>query len=96
MVNMPMAQSAGPARPGIIVRSGRALATFAGHLLLAAMVLIGVWIVWRLGYPLWSDEENPVLFDRFPPNYLFNTMDAFVIMAFFGYGLIDAVRTFRR
>jgi len=95
MANIPVEQTVEEARPGFVARAGRAMITFAGHLFLAAMVLIVIWIVWRLGYPLWSDEDNPLLFDRFPPNYLFNTMDAFVIITFFGYGLIDAVRTFR-
>ena len=82
-------------RKGLAARAGLASLIFLAHLVVVAMVLIVIWIAWRVGYPMWSDETNPLLFDRFPPHYLFDTMDAFVIFTFLGYGIIDAVRTFR-
>jgi hypothetical protein len=61
---------------------------------LAGIVITCIWVFWRLFHWLWS-ADDPLLFDRFPLRYLFDAMDAGVVLVFAFYGVISAAKALR-
>ena len=71
-----------------------AAATLFCHLVIAAIILFGIWALEYLFHFLWRSND-PLLFDRFPVRYLFDAMDLAVILVFIWYGVLAAARSFR-
>lgn len=64
------------------------------HTVVAAIVIICIWAFSRLFHFLWV-AEDPLLFDVFPLRYLFDGMDAGVVVVFAWNGVASAARIFR-
>lgn len=71
----------------------RAAVAVISHTAACAVVLIGIWLIEQLLHLLWGTHE-PLLFDRFPIRYLFETMDGGVLVVFACAGVIAAIRAF--
>jgi hypothetical protein len=61
-----------------------AAATLACHLVVAGIILLGIWCLEQVFHILWKSSD-PLLFDRFPIRYLFDAMDLAVIVLFVWY-----------
>ena len=77
-----------------IKRGGQAALVIVAHMVMAAVMLLSIWILERIVHLLWRSAE-PQLFDSVPLNYLFQAMDVGVLTTFVVYGLIEAYRSYR-
>jgi hypothetical protein len=73
----------------------RAALVLLGHVGLAALILTGIWALDRYTRLLYGDEV-PLLYERVPLRWAFDTMDAGVLAVFLVYGLVEAIRELRK
>ena len=67
----------------------RAAVAFVGHLALGAVLVTGIWGMELYIHYLWGERE-PLLFDRVPLKYLFDTVDLAVLGVFIFWGAYEA------
>lgn len=73
----------------------RAMIILLGHALLAAVLITAIWGLER--YTKWLyGEMLPDLYGRMPLSYLFDTMDAGVLVLFIAWGLWEAFRELKK
>ena len=73
------------------IRALRAGIYLATHVLVAAILIGAIYVVqWLLGY-----AGDPKLFDWIPIRYIFDAMDAGILITFIVFGTIEAVRAFQ-
>jgi hypothetical protein len=72
-----------------------AAVVIVAHFVLAALLIVLVWGSEQLLGLLWG-EADPLLFDSVPLKYLFHAIEAAIIVLFGIYGIIEAIKTFRR
>jgi hypothetical protein len=69
----------------------RAVVILLGHVLLALVLITGIWFL--EGYTHWLyGGELPLLWGRVPLEWAFDTMDAGVLALFIARGLFEAAR----
>ncbi len=65
-----------------------------GHLLIAMVLVVAIWIVDRLILYLNGGREI-LVYDRLPLSYLFQTIDVAMIGVFGVFGVLEAIRAMR-
>jgi hypothetical protein len=77
-----------------LARCGHALIEWLSHLLIVAMLLVGIHLRELLIFFL--GEDRRLLFDRVPLTYLFDAGDAALIATFLTYGTYSVFAAYRR
>jgi type IV secretory pathway TrbD component len=78
----------------ILKRTTRAAIIVTSHVILAAIMLIGIWLVELLITRIWAGHE-PVFFQTVPIRYMFQVMDFVVIVTFALLALIEVTQVLR-
>lgn len=73
----------------------RGAVVIGGHLLLGAIVSIGIWLTHFLFIWLWG-EQDPKFFDWIPIRWFFDASELVVMIVFIVSGAIEAYHKLRR
>jgi hypothetical protein len=78
-----------------VLRACRAALAILGHLLLGAVVLIGIRLMELLFHVLWA-EHDPKFFDWLPVRWIVDGSDLGVMLVFGFWGIVEANEKLRR
>lgn len=77
-----------------IYASAKAAVYLLCHVAIAALILIGIWLLEQLISLLWK-SNNPLLFDLLPLKWFFHALDVGVLLVFGFYGIVSVAKSFR-